>query len=176
MKFRWINAAGAIFVILMLVSNIFYAIKNRGEKNFCENRFMNLIEQVGRYACIVLMGLPLLVWEFGFAGTLEKALYFAGNGTLPALYRIAFAVYLKRKTKGPALAIAIIPACIFLFSGILLRHWLLVGSAVLFAVGHICVTIKKLGTDKHIKENENEKDGRNSVRLRFCRCRAFRLQ
>ncbi len=70
MKFGWINAAGAIFVILMLVPNIFYAIKNRGEKNLCENRFMNLIEQVGRYACIVLMWLPLLVWEFGFAGTL----------------------------------------------------------------------------------------------------------
>lgn len=33
-------------------------------------------------------------------------------------------------------------ACIFLMSGLMLRHWLLTGFAVLFAVGHIYVTEK----------------------------------
>ncbi len=43
---------------------------------------MNLIEQVGRYACIVLMWLPLLVWKFGFASVLELLLCLGGNGLL----------------------------------------------------------------------------------------------
>ena len=67
-------------------------------------------------------------------------LYLVCNGTLLAAYWISFAVYMKRKTVRFALVLAILPSCIFLFSGILLRHWLLVSFAVLFAVGHIYVT------------------------------------
>ena len=49
MEFGWINVFGAVFVILMLIPNIVYAIKNTGERNLCKNLFMNLIEQIGRY-------------------------------------------------------------------------------------------------------------------------------
>lgn len=142
MEFGWINAFGAAFVILMLIPNIVYALKNKGEKNLCTNRFMNLIEQTGRYACVALMWFPLLVWKFAFASVFEMALYMAGNGMLLTAYWIAFAFYIKRKNRRLALALAILPACVFLLSGILLRHWLLAGFAVLFAVGHIYVTIK----------------------------------
>ena len=44
------------------------------------------------------------------------------------------------KNAGLALSLAIIPACIFLLSGLLLRHWLLAGFAILFAIAHIYVT------------------------------------
>ena len=140
MKFGWINIFGAIIVILMLIPNIVYAVKNRNEKNLCTNRFMNIAEQTGRYACIVLMWFPLLVWKFGFASVFEMMLYLVCNGMLLAAYWILFAVYMKRGTMPLALVLAILPACIFLLSGILLRHWLLVGFAVLFAVGHTYVT------------------------------------
>lgn len=142
MEFGWINVFGAIIVILMLIPNIVYATKNKGEKNRCTNRFMNFIEQIGRYACIALMWLPVLVWKFGFASVFEMALYAVGNGILLTVYWIVFAIYMKRKSSGLAFTLALLPACIFLFSGILLRHWLLVGFAVLFAVGHIYVTKK----------------------------------
>ena len=142
MEFGWINIFGAVIVILMLIPNIGYAIKNKGEKNYCTNLFMNIIEQIGRYACIVLMWLPLLVWKFGFASVLEMILYLTCNGIFLAVYWIAFAVYMNRKSLKLALVLAIVPACIFIFSGILLRHWLLAGFAILFAVGHIYVTYK----------------------------------
>lgn len=142
MKFGWINGFGAGVVLLMLIPNVVYAIKNKGGQNLCANRLMNVLEQVGRYACIVLMWLPLLVWEFGFASVLEMLLYLAGNGVLLAAYWIVFLLYFKRKSRTRALALAILPACIFLLSGLLLRHWLLAGFAVLFAVGHIYVTLK----------------------------------
>ena len=148
MKFGWINVFGAAIVVLMLPPNLVYALRNKGEKNRCANRFMNALEQVGRYACIVLMWLPLLVWKFGFASVLGMALYLAGSAILLIAYWIAFAVYLKRKSAGLALALAVLPACVFLLCGILLRHWLLVGFAILFAVGHIYVTCVNARQDK----------------------------
>ena len=145
MEFGWINVFGAIIVILMLIPNVIYALKNKDEKNSCTNQFMNVIEQIGRYACIVLMWLPLLVWKFGFSSVLEMLLYLAGNGCLLAAYWIVYACYLKKKTQRRALALAVLPTCIFLLSGLLLRHWLLVAFAVLFGIGHIYVTQKNMG-------------------------------
>ena len=142
MEFGWINVFGAVIVVLMLIPNIVYAIKNKGEKNLCANRFMNIVEQVGRYACIALMCLPLLVWKFGFASVLDMMLYMACNGLLLAAYWIAFAFYMKRRTVRLAIVLAVLPSCIFLLSGILLQHWLLVAFAILFAIGHIYVTYK----------------------------------
>ena len=142
MEFRWINLFGAIIVILMLIPNILYGIQNRGEKNYCSNRFMNLMEQVGRYACIVLMWLPLLVWKFSFASVLEMLRYLGCNGMLLSVYYLVFALYMKHRTMRRALTLAILPAAIFLLSGVLLRHWLLVGFALLFAAGHIYVTFQ----------------------------------
>ena len=140
MEFGWINVFGAGFVVLMLIPNIVYALRNRDEKNLCTNRFMNAVEQIGRYACIVLMWLPFPLRKFGFGSAEELLLYLAGNGALLLAYWLTFATYLKKKTAGRALALAILPACVFLLSGLLLRHWLLVGFALLFAVGHVFVT------------------------------------
>ena len=140
MEFGWINVFGAVIVVLMLIPDIVYAVRNRGEKNLCTNQVMNTAELIGRYCCMVLMFRPLLVWKFGFASVLEMLLYIGGNAALLAAYWISFAVYGKRRTVRLALALAVLPACIFLISGILLRHWLLVGFAVLFTIGHTYVT------------------------------------
>ena len=145
MQFGWINVFGACFVILLLIPNIVYALRHKGEKNLCTNRWMNAVEQIGRYACIVLMWLPLLVRKFGFASGFDMLLYLAGNGALVMAYWIVFVIYMRRKSAGSALTLAVLPACIFLLSGVLLRHWLLFGFAVLFAVGHIHVTRKNGG-------------------------------
>ena len=140
MKFGWINVFGAVVVVLMIVPNIVYAIKNKGEQNACKNKLMNVLEQIGRYACIILMWLPLLVWEFGFPNEYAAIAYFTGNGALLIAYWTVFAFYLKIRTAKRAFALAVLPACIFLLSGLLLRHWLLVFFAALFAIAHIYVT------------------------------------
>ena len=71
-----------------------------------------------------------------------------GNGGLLTAYWIIFAGYLKRRTRKRALALAVIPTCLFLLSGLLLRHWLLAASAVLFGIGHIYVTqVNASGSD-----------------------------
>jgi len=102
---------------------------------------MNLIEQIGRYGCIILMWLPLFVWKFGFCGNNMFLLYFMGNGFLLLLYIFFWILYFNRKSADRAIILAIIPVCIFLLSGLLLHHWALVVSAILFGLGHIYVTI-----------------------------------
>ena len=142
MKFGPINLFGAIVVAVMLIPNVVYALKYRDGKNLCANKAMNAVEQIGRFGCVILMWLPLLVWKFGFASVAEALIYFVGNAALLAAYLVVFAAYFRRKTKRRAIALAVLPACIFLLSGLTLRHWLLVGFAVLFAVGHVYVTVK----------------------------------
>ncbi len=144
MSFGWINVFGAIIVVLMLVPNVVYALKNRGEENRCTNRWMNLLEQIGRYGCIAFMWFPLLVGKFSFRSVPEMTLYLGGNGALLAVYWFVYARYLRERTRQRALTLAVVPACIFLMSGLLLRHWLLVIFALFFAVGHIYVTTQNV--------------------------------
>jgi hypothetical protein len=144
MSFGWINVFGAIIVVLMLVPNVVYALKNRGEENRCTNRWMNLLEQIGRYGCIAFMWFPLLVGKFSFRSVPEMTLYLGGNGALLAVYWFVYARYLRERTRQRALTLAVVPACIFLMSGLLLRHWLLVVFALFFAVGHIYVTTQNV--------------------------------
>ncbi len=142
MEFGWLNVFGAGIVILMLAPNVVYALRHRDEENLCTNKLMNLVEQIGRYACIVLMWFPLMVWKFGFSNKIAMITYFFGNGVLLLAYWIVFLLYMKEQSRDRAVALAVIPACIFLISGISLGHWLLVCFAVLFAIGHIYVTIR----------------------------------
>lgn len=138
MEFGWINLFGAVIVITMLVPNIIYAIKNRDFANKCTNKVMNFIEQIGRYGCIILMWLPLFVWKFGFSSVNMLLIYLFGNGLLLISYILIWILYFKRESMNRAMALAIIPSCIFLLSGLLLRHWTLVAFTVLFGLGHIC--------------------------------------
>lgn len=141
MEFGWISLFGAVIVITMLIPNIIYAKRNGNFVNKCTNNVMNFIEQIGRYGCIILMWLPLFVWKFGFSSTCMLLIYLLGNGLLLLLYVLFWMSYVKRENTIKAMALAIIPPCIFLLSGLLLRHWTLAVFAVLFGLGHIYVTV-----------------------------------
>ena len=116
------------------------SLQNRNYVNKCTNKVMNLIEQIGRYGCIILMWLPLFVWDLGFSSKDMFLIYFLGNGLLLFLYMIFWKLYFRRKSKKVAIALAIIPLCIFLLSGLIFHHWTLVVFAVLFGIGYIYKT------------------------------------
>jgi len=141
MEFGWINLFGAVMVIIMLIPNTVYAIKNRNAVNQCTNKVMNLIEQFGRYGCILLMWLPLFVRKFGFLSVNMLLIYLLGNGLLLLSYILLWILYFKKESTSGAMALAIIPSCIFILNGLLLHHWALLAFAVLFGLGHIYVTV-----------------------------------
>ena len=140
MEFNPINVFGCIIVAIMLVPNIIYGMKEKNAINRCQSKVMNIIEQVGRYASMALMVLPLFVWEFGFSSVFMMLLYLIGNASLLFCYLIIWIFYFKKRTFLRAMLLAIIPTGIFLLSGLTLYHWALVVAAVLFGIGHIYVT------------------------------------
>lgn len=140
MEFNWINLFGGIVVLLMLIPNIIFAVKNKEQHTNKSNRIVNIIEQISRYACIILMVLPLFVWEFGFSPLEFMFSYIIGDGVLLILYYIFWGSYSKKRTVGKALALAIIPTLIFINSAISVKHWALLVMAIIFGISHMYVT------------------------------------
>ena len=141
MEFGWINLFGAGIVVLIMIPNIIYAVRQKqDEAQAIIPKYLSACEQVGRYGCIVLMWLPLLVWKFGFGSVEELWVYLIANGLLLLSYYLFWGFYFRKKALSNAMALAIIPTLIFLLSGILLRHWLLVIAAVIFGFAHCSIT------------------------------------
>ena len=141
MEFGWINLFGAGIIVLIMIPNIIYAAGQKQDETQIEvPRGLSACEQVGRYGCIILMWLPLLVWKFGFGSVEEFLIYLIGNGALLLCYYLSWMLYSRKKTLSVAMALAIIPTAIFLLSGILLHHWLLVAFVILFGACHCTIT------------------------------------
>ena len=84
----WLNVFGLILVILLLIPNIAYAVKVKDQKNLCTNKFMNILEQIGRYACMFLMVFNIGIDEFGFGSVGAFLIYGIGNVLLMLTYWI----------------------------------------------------------------------------------------
>lgn len=141
MEFGFINLLGGIIVILILIPNIIWAARGGGGgTETAVPKALTVCEQTGRYGCMLLMWLPLFVWEFGFRSFAGFAAYAAGNGALLIAYYVTWFVYAKKRTLYGGMALAVIPAAIFLLSGVLLGHWCLAAFAVLFGVPHGAIT------------------------------------
>lgn len=136
----WINLFGLCIVIAILIPNIIYALKFKGAENKSTNKVMNVLEQIGRYGCMILLVLDIGQAGFGFSSVGAFLAYICGNGVLVLAYWIVWAVYFIKQSKWKSMALAIIPAVIFLLSGITLHHILLVIAALIFAASHIYVT------------------------------------
>lgn len=139
-SFGWLNVFGLILMVLMMLPNILYALKNKGEENKCTNQAMNIIEQIGRYTTMLLMVFNIGIAELGFPSVTAFLVYLFGNLILMVLYWIFWMLYFKEQKMLYALMLAIIPTFIFLISGITMRHILLIITSLIFGIGHTYVT------------------------------------
>ena len=136
----WINIFGLCIVIAILIPNIIYAIKFRGAENKCNNKIMNILEQIGRYGCMILLVLNIGKEEFSFFAVMAFLVYLIGNAVLLLVYWIVWLLYFIRQSRWKSMVLAIVPTVIFLLSGITLQHIWLIIAAVIFGIGHIYVT------------------------------------
>lgn len=139
---NWLNISGLIFVVLLLIPNIIYAIKVKNQKNKCSNKFLNVIEQIGRYGCMFLMVFNIGIAEFGFRSVGIFLVYVFGNTLLIIFYWIIWMLYFHKRTYWKQILLAVIPVCLFLLSGITMLHYLLIVFGIIFGIGHIYVTVK----------------------------------
>lgn len=91
-----INWFGLITVILILIPNIVYAVKCKGEKNLCTNKLLNILEQIGRYGSMFFLIVYIGPKDgFGFGSVFEFLLYLFGNICLILSYWCVWVAYFK---------------------------------------------------------------------------------
>ena len=139
-QIQWINFFGLVMIILVLIPNIIYAFQFRNVKNQCNNKWMNIIEQIGRYGCIFLMVFNIGIAEFGFRSAEMFLVYIIGSVLLIITYWVIWLLFFIRQSNWKRMALAVIPTVLFLLCGITLGHLLLVIFAILFGIGHTYVT------------------------------------
>ena len=139
----WLNMFGLIFIIVIMIPNIIYAIKCKdGFANKWQNKTVELLEQIGRFGCFGFMIINIPGTWFGWWSDEVFAVYLMVDVILILLYCAIWMLCFKKNTMFRALALSILPSVVFLFSGIMSRSVLLIVFAVIFAPCHILISYK----------------------------------
>ncbi len=140
---EWFNIYGFVFICIIMIPNIIFSIKYKeGFENKWNNKFVELIEQIGRFGCFSFMIINVPKTYFGWYSDKSFIIYLTINTTLIMLYCFIWGVCFRKSTIFRALSLSIIPSVIFLFSGIISRSILLIIFAIIFAPSHIMISYK----------------------------------
>ena len=139
----WFNVFGLIFIVVIMIPNVVFAIKRKyGFDNKWDNKFVEFIEQAGRFGCFGFMIFNIPGTWFGWWSDEAFALYLVVDGILVTLYCAIWIICFKKNSVFRALALSVIPSALFLFSGIISRSVLLTVASVLFAPSHIAISYR----------------------------------
>ena len=139
----WFNVFGLIFIVVIMIPNVVFAIKNKdGFNNKSGNKYVEIIEQAGRFGCFGFMIFNIPGTWFGWWSDEAFALYLVVDGILVMLYCAIWIICFKKNSVFRALALSVIPSALFLFSGIISRSVLLTVASVLFAPSHIAISYR----------------------------------
>ena len=142
---EWFNVYGLIFIAIIMIPNIIFLIKCKdGFDNKRNNKFLEFMEQMGRFGCFGFMIINIPGAWFGWWSDKAFAVYLVADTVLVVLYCLIWAVCLKKNSVFRALSLSIIPSLLFLFSGIMSRSFLLIFSSLLFAPSHIVISYKNV--------------------------------
>lgn len=138
---EWLNVFGLVMVAVIMIPNILFAMKCKdGFVNKWNNKFVETVEQIGRFGCFGFMVINIPGTWFGWWSDEAFAVYLVVDAVLVTLYCVIWAVCFRKSSVFRALALSIIPSVLFLFSGIMSRSILLTIAAVLFAPSHILIS------------------------------------
>ena len=142
---EWFNIFGLIFIIIIMIPNIVFAIKCKdGFENKWNNKAVEILEQIGRFGCFGFMIINIPGTWFGWWSDEAFAVYLIVNAILVLIYCAIWIICFRKNSVFRALSLSIIPSVIFLFSGIMCRSVLLIVSAVIFAPCHITISYKNI--------------------------------
>ena len=138
---EWLNVFGLVMVAVIMIPNILFAMKCKdGFVNKWNNKFVETVEQIGRFGCFGFMIINIPGTWFGWWSDEAFAVYLVVDAVLVTLYCVIWAICFRKSSVFRALALSIIPSVLFLFSGIMSRSILLTIAALLFAPSHIMLS------------------------------------
>lgn len=139
----WFNYYGLIAVVIIMIPNILCAVF---DKTAFENKFNNkpilILEQIGRYGCIIFMTFNIPYTYFGFWFDKALTVYLAVGGILLFIYCLGWLIFRNGRKLVKMLMLSIMPTILFLFCGVMLCSVPLIICVVLFGIGHITVNYK----------------------------------
>ncbi len=139
----WFNLTGLIFVFVLLIPNIIYAVTNKdGFADNYHNKFIETGEQIGRFGCFILMFIQPSFVTLGYIYDGAQMLHLILGIVLLALYCGGWIVFRKGNSMAKALTLSILPSVLFLESGILTLNIPLIVLSVVFAICHITISYK----------------------------------
>ena len=142
---EWFNIFGVVFIVVIMIPNIVFAIKNKdGFVNKWRNKAVELLEQIGRFGCFGFMIINIPGTWFGWWSKELFVIYLLVDVLLIVIYCAIWVICWKRNNVFRALALSIIPSVVFIFSGVMSRSILLIISAILFAPSHILISYKNV--------------------------------
>lgn len=139
----WFNLYGIIILVIMMIPNVLDAkLHPEHFENLFENKTLEVLEQISRVGTFLLMvfNIPGMYLGFWFAG--GKTVYLLVNAFLLVVYLLGWILLRNRSPVFRAYLLSVTPCCIFLFSGIMLMYYPLIGMSVPFAVCHIMISVK----------------------------------
>ena len=138
----WFNYYGLAIMAVIMIPNVIYSVKRKGGESSYRNNFVEILEQIGRYGCMIFMIFNIPYTYFNFWFDYALVVYLAVNGGLCLTYLVFWIICWNRRGKLKALSLSIIPTVIFLFSGIVLANIPLISFCVLFGITHILISYK----------------------------------
>ena len=111
---EWFNVFGLIFMAVIMIPNIVFAIKCKdGFDNKWNNKYVEVIEQVGRFCCFGFMIINIPGTWFGWWSDEAFALYLIVDTILVMLYCAIWIICFKKSSIFRALALSIIPSILY---------------------------------------------------------------
>ena len=137
------NYFGIIFIIVLLLPNIYALIfKKEVFVNKFDDRLLIKLENIGRYLCMILMVINIQDLYGGFKSVEAFVAYLGINIILLGLYYIVWFIFYKFNNIYKNMILGIIPSLMFIISGILQNHLLLIISGIVFAYAHLKIIWK----------------------------------
>lgn len=123
-----------------MIPNIVFTIKFKdGFTNKWNNKYVEVIEQIGRFGCFCFMIFNIPGTCFGWWSDEAFALYLIVDTLLVIFYCTIWIIFFKKRSIFMVLTLSIIPSILFIFSGIMSRSVLLIISSLLFTPSHIMI-------------------------------------
>ena len=137
------NYFGIIFIIVLMLPNIYASIfKKELFVNKFDDRLLIKLENIGRYLCMILMVINIQDLYGGFKSVEAFVAYLGINIILLGLYYIVWFIFYKFNNIYKNMILGIIPSLMFIISGILQNHLLLIISGIVFVYAHLKIIWK----------------------------------
>lgn len=138
----WFNYIGLIIIIVIMILNVIYMNKHKNPEDKNIAKYIVIIENIGRYGSMIFLVFNIPYTWLNFFLPYGLYFYIIVNSILVILYAFLFLLFWNKSGLIKSIFLSIIPSIIFLFSGIMILSIPLIIMSLLFAFGHIYISIK----------------------------------